>query len=677
MSKSWRLLLCFFLCWQGSQAQNLVPNPSFENVFTIPCYAQQTQASFTSYIHHWTQPTLGSSDIYNRVVPANCFSHPQSSSISAIGWQAPRTGDGMVGFIGYASTCPGGGYREYIQVQLTSPLIVGHIYRAEVFVSCADSVDYAHNNLGIYFSDTAVNPPNVCHPLNVTPQVVETAIITDEVNWTSVSGMFMATSPAQYLLIGNFSTNSQTSAIQIRSNNAETGYYYFDDVSVIEQPCFTHIADTAICEGDSLTLWAKSIGPVSWATSNQPNLILSADTHFKVGPQDTTTYLLYSACDTATIQVAVKAQAPVSLGNDTALCQGDSLLFDLSYPNASYLWHNLGTTSSFTVTQTGGYWVQVGLNGCSFVDSVQVNFNSMLPAAALGADTLLCPDASIVLGMPSLYAVYQWQDGASNATFTVQQAGLYWCQVTNGCGSNADSIWVDYVPDINLNLGNDTTLCMGEELSLNISAPNATFMWQDGSNLSSKMIASAGVYELTVTEGNCIWSDALAVNYLSPPVINLGADTSFCGEASLLLDATTVEGNYLWQDGQTSSTYTVTESGTYAVSVSNSCGVASDSISFNFNSCDCELFLPKAFSPNGDLLNDKIAPKSLCPFVHYHFLIIDRWGNVLFESRQPELAWDGSHKGKPAAIGVYSYYLQYRSLNNSTVERYGVISLVR
>ena len=201
----------------------------------------------------------------------------------------------------------------------------------------------------------------------------------------------------------------------------------------------------------------------------------------------------------------------INLGNDTTLCQGETLALDATTPNATYLWQDNSTNPTFNVNQQGTYWVQVTGNCISTTDTINVNYNPA-PTINLGNDTTLCQGETLALDATTLNATYLWQDNSTNPTFNVNQQGTYWVEVTvNNCNSS-DTIQVNYTPSPTINLGNDTTLCQGGTLALDATTLNATYLWQDNSTNPTFNVNQQGTYWVQVTVNNCNSSDTISIN---------------------------------------------------------------------------------------------------------------------------------------------------------------------
>lgn len=154
-----------------------------------------------------------------------------------------------------------------------------------------------------------------------------------------------------------------------------------------------------------------------------------------------------NSCGTITDSITISFHETVpqaNLGNDTTLCEGESLVLDATFSgNATYLWQDGSSAPTFTPQTTGNYLVQVS-NICGVaIDSINIVFESTIAALDLGNDTTLCEGESLLL-TPNLSenAVYLWQNGDMQPSFTLSATGNYWLMATNSCGSVSDTIAV-------------------------------------------------------------------------------------------------------------------------------------------------------------------------------------------------------------------------------------------
>ncbi|MEO6963924.1 MAG: gliding motility-associated C-terminal domain-containing protein [Puia sp.] len=371
----------------------------------------------------------------------------------------------------------------------------------------------------------------------------------------------------------------------------------------------------------------------------------------------------------------------VSLGNDTSLCEGGSIT--LTAPQEagySYQWQDNSNAGTYTVSLAGTYTVKVTNQfNCSASASVKVNFVP-LPLFSLGNDTALCQGKIFALHpKPStLPGTFLWSAGNTTAMLNIGSAGLYWLQVSNGGCSYRDSINVLVRPAPVIDLGNDTTLCDGQSLLLDVSNNNSTYQWQDGSVDPQYSVNKTGVYSVKVDEDGCDTSGSISVTYLSKPTVDLIKDTTLCITQELLLNAAYSNATYQWQDGSISPQFTVSEAGAYWVRISNGCGTVTDSTSVTYEDCTCEFYVPNAFTPNSDGRNDIFQPKYRCLLSDYELKIFNRYGQLIFVSRDSGVGWDGLFGSQQQPTGVYVWMLSYKdNLTGKDLRKDGTVVLIR
>lgn len=364
----------------------------------------------------------------------------------------------------------------------------------------------------------------------------------------------------------------------------------------------------------------------------------------------------------------------VDLGKDTSLCVGDNLTFDVTTPDASYKWQDNSTSPTFNTNQAGKYWVEVSVNNCSASDTIVVSLNNS--SVDLGKDTSLCSGDDLFLDVTTPNASYLWQDNSVFPSFTVSQAGTYWVEVqANNC-TTADTIVVNYSDPI-VDLGNDTNLCNGANLVLDVTQQNSSYKWQDNSVNPTFNVTKPGKYWVELTLNNCTVSDTILVGQ-AELTVNLGNDTSICLDDLFILNVTAPNANYLWQNNTTNPSIVVNKTGIYSVTVTNQCETKTDSIIISSNFCDeCYFYFPNAFTPNNDNINDVFIPKSLCKFIDYELLIYNRWGEMIYKTNDFEKGWDGKTYNSEANTGVYVYTISYKFQGKKKSSAYGRITLIR
>lgn len=275
--------------------------------------------------------------------------------------------------------------------------------------------------------------------------------------------------------------------------------------------------------------------------------------------------------------------------------------------------------------------------------------------------------------------------GTANTSLEVHPSHLYSSTgnytvsliTTNGAIIDTIQHTITIYPPFDLNVGPDTTLCTSP-LNITAGPGAASYLWSTGQASENILVNISGNYSVLVQDSNgCMAFDTVNVNFSQFPQINLGPDKFLCNVSFLLLEAgssTDPNLTYQWQDGSSGPSYTVGSAGEYFVSLSNLCGVASDTI--NIKACpDCIIDLPSAFSPNGDGINDNFRVLG-AGFDNMTFIIYDRHGRKVFETSNPSEGWDGTFEGVLQENEVYFYYLSATCINDERLVKQGDLQLV-
>ncbi|MCB0514433.1 MAG: gliding motility-associated C-terminal domain-containing protein [Chitinophagales bacterium] len=212
-------------------------------------------------------------------------------------------------------------------------------------------------------------------------------------------------------------------------------------------------------------------------------------------------------------------------------------------------------------------------------------------------------------------------------------------------------------------------------------------VWESGSNTTAEICI---VNQNTVSFGNdfalddisfrelCSVSDSVRV---SPETANLslGDDFYLCDGDVEILNGGTASA-YLWSDGSTGASLSISQPGTYWVEITSASGcMASDTVEV-FNQNCCIVQIPTAFTPNGDGLNDLLRPAHFCNLENFNLKVFNRWGEKIFETSDGSSGWDGFVGGLSAPVGVYMWLVQYNieeDGTNKTINLQGNTTLLR
>ncbi|MGB0870040.1 MAG: gliding motility-associated C-terminal domain-containing protein [Flavobacteriales bacterium] len=379
-----------------------------------------------------------------------------------------------------------------------------------------------------------------------------------------------------------------------------------------------------------------------------------------------------------TILVTIKDVPQISLGNDTTICEGDSVIFDAYYsPQSTYLWHDGSTNSTYVGKTTENITVEVSLDGCAHIETVQLTVNP-IPTINLEQVYEICEDETLPLDVSyTASSTYQWSTSSTQASENITQAGDYWVIVTDkGCSKLHEfKVVVNAKP--NLTLENDT-ICLGESLAVNaFHSSIQSYLWSTGETSSSIEIDEEGWYWVDLENDKCLARDSFYLKINSIPVSNLPEDTVFCDDLQdpILLDATSPNASYLWSTGSTDSAIVIEEIGQFWVKVSNGCGVRTDTIRIFPADCDCQVYTPNAVIYNSNTETGTFKVASDCELNRYSLKIFNRWGQMVFESNTMENHWTPNQENIDIQ-DVYIFEIEYESKKGILKQKMGSLILI-
>lgn len=208
---------------------NIVPNPGFELFSDQPGSWYYSGKDFARVALYWTSPNASSPDLY-----APYVSIPKSWQAKGFGSIRPFEGKSHVGITVYG--CEGGKphCKEYVQVQLSEPLVPGQRYGFACMVAHMPKTVYV-KNIELAFSDYEIDEPSH-DPILLTPSLSLDRWIPSDGKWYQWTGHFVADKAASFLLIGNFNLDSKSVVKMPWRSDLRYGYYFLDDVRLFKIP---------------------------------------------------------------------------------------------------------------------------------------------------------------------------------------------------------------------------------------------------------------------------------------------------------------------------------------------------------------------------------------------------------------------------------------------------------
>ena len=326
------------------------------------------------------------------------------------------------------------------------------------------------------------------------------------------------------------------------------------------------------------------------------------------------------------LTIQVNAQPVTTATSNSPVCEGGLLLltatggaqFNWSGPNSFSATGSPVTVGNAQQINSGKYYVQVSDNGCSKTDSTVVSINPVPAATVLFSDTTICEGRSVQF-FSSGGSSYQW----------IPTAGLSSSTIANPVASPADT--TNYMVIVSNQFSCKDTAYVNVN---SIEAPKA--------NAGPDKVIIAGhpvQIKATVTgQGiNYAWSPALYIDDINSltPMLNPPADQR------------------------------------YILNAGSSCGITADTM---FVYVYKGLYIPNAFTPNGDGLNDTWNIPALNAFPEHELYLYNRYGQVIYQTKNNFIPWDGTFKSLPVNAGTYTYMI---NLKNGMEVLKGVVIVVR
>jgi gliding motility-associated-like protein len=433
-------------------------------------------------------------------------------------------------------------------------------------------------------------------------------------------------------------------------------------------------------------------------------------------PAATTNYTLLvtnGSCTDSIFQEVVVYDLKVFAGNDTTACAGLVKLSATAYGDTvSYVWSsnaqfsdtlNTSTDDStvvVTITSMTTFYVKIDNGMCEAYDSVNVDF--LIVVSPIVADDPRCfgycdGKAKVIAASGTPPYTFQWSNGATVDSISGLCADTYTCTVTdaNLCYS-ISSITLTDPPQLKVDIDSVNIPC--EEVC--IGEANATIsggiqpysvQWSDGQTNDHIVNLCKGKYYIKITDSNkCVLTDSVSI--IEDPIlknITLYADddTLYAGEKTQI-HSTVIPGcTYYWSPEEGLNSTSVPDpvatpgiTTTYYLLIKDQYGCEYyDSINIVVIDVFCNepyIYVPNAFSPNGDNNNDVLFVRGNVIDKMY-IAIYDRWGEKVFESNRQDNGWDGTFRGEECQPGVFVYYLDITCFGKKTFSKKGNITLIR
>ncbi len=477
------------------------------------------------------------------------------------------------------------------------------------------------------------------------------------------------------------------------------------EASVEVLPCIlpleVSLGGATICPGANTSLNAIVSGglpPYSYVWSPSANInnplvtTVEATTTYQVTVTDAQGN---QATASATVSVIQENLQVVNLGPDRELCDGAITLNAAQAQAVSYLWNTGSTQASIAVNEPGTYSVTVNGACSSRSGSVNITACTALQLSLQGAT--ICPGESTTLqavvsgGTPPYQYIWTPNLGSGPGPYTVSPefTSQYSLSITDAEGTSTSAtalVQVVIAPVLPV-WDQNPQLCPGESFVLSaLSAGVSSYQWSTGGTSSSILVSNPGTYTVSVSTPCTTLVQSLTVvpgpSLQLPPFRSeyLGCEE----EVPILIGLTSMGSPQLtWDDGSKGPTYSAQDRGIYEATLENECGSRTLRFEVMLEQCECYIYVPSAFTPDANGINDIFKPSIDCPLDRYEFRVFNRWGQIVFESLNPAESWRGEMQGGNFFVdaGVYYWMLTLQPtqgrLRRDPIERKGHVMLLR
>ncbi|HSU48987.1 MAG TPA: gliding motility-associated C-terminal domain-containing protein [Segetibacter sp.] len=405
---------------------------------------------------------------------------------------------------------------------------------------------------------------------------------------------------------------------------------------VSEPPIKLAFKDTLICKGDTVTLKAAGGGNLTWSFNS--NVIAANSPVSTVTPATTSLYIVNiddNGClNRDSVLVRVTDKVTLHVMNDTTICRGDAIQLRVESDAFTYSWSpsaqlsNSSVANPFAVTNNKTtYTVKANIGGCSSLGSITVS-TVPYPLADAGKDTLLCYNTAAQLQGSTDASTVRWLPavGLSNTDIINPVANpartttyILSAYDTKGCPKPGfDSVTVTVLPPIQPFAGHDTVAVLEQPLQLSASG-GVNYLWSPGTGLSATNVANPiGLYNETF---NQITYKVVVFNEAN------------CRDSAFV-----------------------------TVKIFNTAPT---------------VFVPTAFTPNGDGKNDVLKPVVVGMKQFDRFSVYNRWGQQIFTTQTSGKGWDGSINSTPQPAGTYVWWVSAIDYKGAPYFKKGTVTLIK
>ncbi|HEU4471857.1 MAG TPA: gliding motility-associated C-terminal domain-containing protein [Flavisolibacter sp.] len=356
------------------------------------------------------------------------------------------------------------------------------------------------------------------------------------------------------------------------------------------------------------------------------------------------------------------------------------------------------TALVLTFKQDGVTRIRVrAANDCKeVIDSLDVSIRFSPSSIDLGPDVATCQDTSFLIQAPPGFENYSWQDGSQQASYLVNSPGSFEVTALNFCGVQVRDVLVytkrQLIPFAAQPI--NVQVCIGDSVSCSATG-GAFYQWQPAAAFASPqlpaskaLVSTSQDFTVFIQDPVCFRDTLIIIPVTAIPLpqvsITKTNDVNCTNDSARLIASGASSYSwspnpYITRQEQGSITVKPPRTQTFYLEGEDPSGCkGKDSVVVEFrNDGEQRLFMPSAFTPNGDGLNDFFRPTFIGPAVKYEFRVYNRWGQLVFQSNIPGVGWNGIFNSAPQPKDVYVYYIKAEGGCKGQFEQKGTFALIR
>jgi hypothetical protein len=368
-------------------------------------------------------------------------------------------------------------------------------------------------------------------------------------------------------------------------------------------PTITATGPLTFCAGGSVILSSSAASGYLWNTgATTQSITVTTAGSYSV----TTTGTCAGTSASSVVTITPSAIPTITASGPITFCPGGSVILTSSGASG-YVWSTGATTQSVTVTSSGSYTVTTSgtCAGTSAATVVTVSAGA-IPTISANGPLTFCQGGSVILTSSSASG-YLWSTGATTQSITVTTTGNYSVTTSGTCAGTSAATSVIVIPILipTISANGPLIFCQGGSVILT-SSSSSGYLWSTGATTQSITITISGTYSVTTT-ANCGGTSTPVTVTVSPtiiPTITANGPLTFCPSGNVILTSSVASG-YLWSNGATTQSITVTTAGSYTVTTTGTCGGTSAPTNVTINPSTIPTISasgPLAFCPSGSVI---------------------------------------------------------------------------